>query len=52
MANILVLYGTSEGYTSTIAAHIAEMAKAHGHDVEVRKGSELPSGSLSKVSTV
>ena len=44
MARILVLYGTSEGYTSTVAAHIAETAKANGHDVEVRKGSELPSG--------
>ena len=44
MAKILVLYGTSEGYTSIIAAHIAETAKANGHDVEARKGSKLPSG--------
>lgn len=44
MANILIVYGTSEGYTSTIAAHIAETVKAGGHDVEVREGSELPSG--------
>lgn len=42
MAKILVLYGTSEGYTSIIAAHIAETVKASGHDVEVRNGSELP----------
>ena len=44
MAKILILYGTTEGYTSIIAAHIAEMVKANGHNVEVRKGSELPSG--------
>ena len=44
MAKILALYGTSEGYTSIIASHIAETVKANGHDVEVRKGSELPRG--------
>src|SRR5215217_3288405 len=44
MAKILIIYGTSEGYTSTIAAHIAETVRAKGHDVEVREGSELPSG--------
>ena len=44
MARILILYGTTEGYTSIIATHVAETVKANGHDVEVRKGSELPSG--------
>jgi hypothetical protein len=39
-------------YTSIIAAHIAETASTNGHDVEVRKGSELPSDfPSSKVST-
>jgi len=44
MARILVLYGTTEGYTSIIATHVAETIKANGHEVELRKGSELPSG--------
>lgn len=40
MANILILYGTSEGYTATIAARIAEMIRANGHDVEVGNGTD------------
>lgn len=44
MTEILVLYGTTEGHTATIAAHIAETARDKGHNVEVREGSKLPAG--------
>ena len=44
MAKILLLYGSTEGYTSTIAAYVAQMVRANGHEVDLRKGSELPSG--------
>jgi Short C-terminal domain len=35
---------SNEGYTSIIASYLAETVSAKGHDVEVRKGSELLSG--------
>ena len=35
MANILILYGTSEGHTATIAERIATVLQARGHAVKV-----------------
>ena len=34
MAHIVIPYGTSEGQTARIAEFIADVLRAHGHDVE------------------
>ena len=42
MANVLVLYGATEGQTAKIAKYIAEKLNADGHDVETKDGANLP----------
>jgi menaquinone-dependent protoporphyrinogen oxidase len=43
MADILVVYGTTEGHTAKIAARIAETARTHGHRVVIQNAAALPS---------
>jgi menaquinone-dependent protoporphyrinogen oxidase len=38
MANVLIVYGTTEGHTAKIASFIADVGRNAGHDVEVRHG--------------
>ncbi|MGH1565355.1 flavodoxin domain-containing protein [Mumia sp. DW29H23] len=35
MSRILILYGSTEGQTATIAEHVADVVRGHGHDVDV-----------------
>ena len=46
MADILVIYGTTEGHTAKIAARIAETARTRGHRVVVQNAAALPSAFL------
>jgi menaquinone-dependent protoporphyrinogen oxidase len=41
MARILIVYGTTEGHTATIADRMASAIRAAGHDVEVRDAKEV-----------
>lgn len=43
MADILVAFGTKEGHTAKVAARVAEVARARGHDADVREIASLPS---------
>jgi menaquinone-dependent protoporphyrinogen oxidase len=44
MNRILLVYGTQEGHTAQIAAHIGQIARDAGHAVEVRLCDDLPPG--------
>jgi menaquinone-dependent protoporphyrinogen oxidase len=35
MSKVLLVYGTTEGHTAKIAAHIAELGRSAGHEVQV-----------------
>ena len=35
MANVLIIYGTTEGQTAKIAQHIGDIGRRHGHQVTV-----------------
>jgi menaquinone-dependent protoporphyrinogen oxidase len=41
MANVIVVYGTTEGQTAKIAQHIADAGRGLGHHVEVVHAAEL-----------
>jgi menaquinone-dependent protoporphyrinogen oxidase len=43
MARLLVVYGTTEGHTRKIALRIGQIARGHGHQVEVMDASLHPS---------
>ena len=42
MANILILYGSTEGQTAKIAKRIAQRLKTAGHSAETKDGKDLP----------
>jgi menaquinone-dependent protoporphyrinogen oxidase len=42
MANVLVVYATTEGQTAKIAEHIAAAGRSLGHEVTVRHAPDLP----------
>jgi menaquinone-dependent protoporphyrinogen IX oxidase len=42
MATILILYGTKEGHTPTIAERMREAIAARGHEVTVERGGVRP----------
>lgn len=42
MAKIAIVYGTAEGQTEKITAHIADIALQHGHLIEVHNAKHLP----------
>ncbi len=44
MARVLVYYGTSEGHTTKIAHHIADVVRKEGHQVDVVHGGLVPEG--------
>jgi menaquinone-dependent protoporphyrinogen oxidase len=42
MSNVLVLYGTTEGHSASIAQRIAETLRAQGHEADVRDAGSAP----------
>ena len=42
MANVLIVYGTTEGHTRKIAERVGEWARARGHNSEVLDSANVP----------
>lgn len=52
MARVLVVYGTTEGQTAKIAAHVGDTARRLGHDVIVRHAPDLVDEALGEYDAI
>lgn len=52
MANVLIVYGTTEGQTAKIAQHVGDTGRRLGHDVAVRHAPDVTHADLDRCDAV